>query len=307
MNPLHLGILKRILFAWSLLSLLVLVGATWMSSHEFNDIDNGREILHLLRISARGSTLAVLISVAATALLLYPLMVSLHRKVLRLAEEVAKSNLELASVLGAAIAQRDTGTRGHHFRVTLYAIRFGEALNDARLDMRTFMLGAFLHDVGKIGISDGVLLKPDHLTVEELAIMRTHVRRGLDIISPSSWLQAAREVIECHHEKYDGSGYPNGLRGKAIPLAARIFAIVDAFDALTSRRPYQEPVSFEQAMSILEGASGSHFDPNLMEVFKDVAENVFNEVHSVSESDLAELLAQAVEPYRRAPMLEALL
>lgn len=307
MNPLHLSILKRILFAWSVLSLLILIGATWMNFHEINGVDNNREILHLLRISARGSTLAVLISVAATALLLYPLMVSLHRKVLRLAEEVAKSNLELASVLGAAIAQRDTGTRGHHFRVTLYAIRLGETLNDARLDRRTLMLGAFLHDVGKIGISDGILLKPDHLTVEELALMRTHIQRGLDIISPSTWLQEAREVIECHHEKYDGSGYPNGLRGKAIPLAARIFAIVDAFDALTSHRPYQEPVPFEQAMSILEGASRSHFDPNLMEVFKGVAEDAYNKVHSVSESDLAELLAQAVEPYRRAPLVEALL
>ena len=106
--------------------------------------------------------------------------------------------------------------------------------------------------------------------------MKTHVSHGLEIVSRSSWLTDARDVVEFHHEKYDGSGYHTGLKGEGIPITARIFAIADVFDALTSRRPYKEPFSFEQAMDILEEGRGSHFDPNLIDAFAAIARPLYD-------------------------------
>ena len=170
---------------------------------------------------------------------LYPVIITLSRRVIRFSDQVTKGNLEIVTVLGAAIAKRDSNTGSHNYRVTLYAIRLGEAVGTDKVDMRALILGAFLHDVGKIGIRDDILLKPTELNDEEVAIMHTHVQLGIGIIQTSEWLHATHDVIKYHHEKYDGSGYMKGLRGEEIPLEARIFAIVDVFDALTS-----SPVSY---------------------------------------------------------------
>lgn len=257
------------------------------------------EALRQAKASIRANALAILISVTATALFLYPLMYTLNRKVVGFADELMKSNLEIASVLGAAIAQRDTETRDHHFRVTLYAIRFAEALPPDQVDVLSLVLGAFLHDVGKIGINDHILLKRGALTEEEQAIMRTHVLRGLDIIRPSDWLQNAREVIGYHHERFDGTGYPEGLRGKDIPLVARVFAIVDAFDALTSRRTYKEAHPISKALATLADECGTHFDPDLLAIFMAIAPQAYEEIHAASGLELVDLLEKAVEAYRR--------
>ena len=237
---------------------------------------------------------AVLFAVLASTILLYPVIISLNRDVLRFSRDLLKGNLEMASVLGAAIAKRDSDTGDHNFRVTLYAIQLGEAVGLDALQMRQLILGAFLHDVGKIGISDNILLKPGKLTAEEFAIMRTHVALGVDIIRHSAWLQEARAVIEGHHEKFDGSGYLQGLKGEAIPLNARIFAIVDVFDALTSRRPYKAPMPLESALAIIEKDAGSHFDPQLVSLFVDIAPAMYAQIGQASESELqASLLQQA--------------
>lgn len=259
------------------------------------------EVVRLAKASVRGITFAILVSVAVTALLLYPLMLSLHRKVARFADDLVKGNLEIASILGTVIAQRDSETGEHSFRVTLYAIRLAEALAPRPVDMRALIMGAFLHDAGKIGIPDAILLKPGRLTEEEFAVMQTHVRRGLEIIRPSRWLEAARGVIEFHHEQYDGSGYLQGLKGEAIPLPARIFAIVDAFDALTSRRPYREPLGFEAAMVAVEQCAGTHFDPALVEAFLSLAEHAYRDISGASEPELMAELLQVADRY---PALE---
>ena len=236
----------------------------------------------------------VLLAVLATTTLLYPVIISLNRDVLRFSREVLTGNLEMASVLGAAIAKRDSDTGEHNFRVTLYAIQLGETVGLPPIQMRQLILGAFLHDVGKIGISDNILLKPGKLTAEEFAIMRTHVTLGVDIIQQSTWLQGAREVIEGHHEKFDGSGYLRGLKGEEIPLTARIFAIVDVFDALSSRRPYKAPMPLEQALAIIEKDAGSHFDPRLVSLFVGIAPDLHGRIGQASEKELqASLLKQA--------------
>lgn len=238
--------------------------------------------------------ISVLLCVLVTTCLFYPLIISLNRKATGFAEKVIQGNLEIVTVLGAAIAERDSDTGDHNYRVTLYAIGLAEALDVDQVDMRALILGAFLHDVGKIGIRDSILLKPGALDDDELAVMRTHVQLGVDIIQTSEWLQKGRDVIEFHHERYDGSGYLKGLRGTEIPLVARIFSIVDSFDALTSRRPYKEAWSCEVALSMLDEDSGSHFDPELVLTFKSVADELYRQFAHANEAELNVALRERV-------------
>ena len=134
-----------------------------------------------------------------------------------------------------------------------------------------FKIRTFLHDVGKIGVRDSILLKPGRLDKDEYEIMKTHVRHGLDIVKRSAWLKDATDVVGYHHEKFNGEGYFENLAGEKIPIAARIFAIADVFDALTSERPYKKAFSLEQAISILKEGKETHFDPQLLDVFIDIA------------------------------------
>ena len=240
---------------------------------------------------------AVLFAVLATTVLLYPLILSLNRDVMRFSQEVLKGNLEMASVLGTAIAKRDSDTGEHNYRVTLYAIRLGRSLGLDAIAMRRLILGAFLHDVGKIGISDNILLKPSQLNDEEFSTMRQHVMLGVEIIQQSEWLRGAREVIEGHHEKFDGSGYPHGMKGEAIPLNARIFAVVDVFDALTSRRPYKAPMPLDEALRIIEQGSGKHFDPKLVKRFARIAPALYAHIGSAGEAELLARLRKHVIHY----------
>ncbi len=255
------------------------------------------EMLRQFRDQLWRTLIAVLIAVLATTILLYPIIITLNRDVTRFSRQVLKGNLEIASVLGAAIAQRDSDTGDHNYRVTLYAIRLAQAVGLPASAMRNLILGAFLHDVGKIGISDNILLKPAKLTDQEFATMRTHVALGVGIINQSGWLSGAREVIEGHHEKYDGTGYLRRLKGEEIPLNARIFAIVDVFDALTSRRPYKEPMPFEHAMTILRRDAGSHFDPQLITLFADLAAAAHTLIGQAGEAELQAMLRQEAMHY----------
>lgn len=243
-------------------------------------------------------SLAALLSTLALGAVLYPLLLSLHRRAMRFSEDLVSANLELASVLGSAIAQRDSDTGSHNFRVTLYAIRLGLVVEDPALDMRALILGAFLHDVGKIGIHDAILLKPGPLTAEERLVMSSHVERGVAIIESSKWLHLARNVIECHHERFDGGGYPRGLKGRNIPLEARIFAIVDVFDALTSQRPYKPPIPLPEVMAILEREAGSHFDPDLVLRFSSIAAEAFRDIDGAAEFELQVGLKNWVDRHR---------
>ena len=127
--------------------------------------------------------------------------------------------------------------------------------------------------------------------------MKAHVQLGIDIIAKSNWLNDAGDVIEFHHERFDGRGYQRGLRGDSIPLVARLFAIVDVFDALTSRRPYKEPVPLQEAVRILAEGRGSHFDPRLLDVFQDMAVELHGELAGLAETGLRQQLQQQVTKY----------
>ncbi|MCB0120577.1 MAG: HD-GYP domain-containing protein, partial [Anaerolineales bacterium] len=133
--------------------------------------------------------------------------------------------------------------------------------------------GALLHDIGKMGIPDSILLKPDQLTDEEWKIMKRHPQYAYDMLVPIAYLRPALEIPYCHHEKWDGSGYPRGLSGTQIPLAARLFAVVDVWDAVTSDRPYRKKWTKQKALKLIREQSGKHFDPDVVEAFMRVIIN----------------------------------
>ncbi|MEI8321455.1 MAG: HD domain-containing phosphohydrolase [Alphaproteobacteria bacterium] len=162
---------------------------------------------------------------------------------------------------------RDKETEGHSLRVTEMTVRLAEKFGIDKTALVNVRRGALLHDMGKMGIPDSILLKPGKLTDEEWVIMRKHPQFAVDMLSSITYLQSAMDIPFSHHEKWDGSGYPQGLKEKSIPLAARIFAIVDVWDALRSERPYREAWLEEKVIEHIKAASGSHFDPEVVEIF----------------------------------------
>ena len=241
--------------------------------------------------------LLVLLIVTGTTIALYPVIIRLNRSLWQSARKILQGNLETVSVLSAAIAMRDIETGEHNARVTLYALALAKAVELEEALMQGLILGALLHDVGKIGIPDQILHKSERLSAEEQETMRQHVAHGVRIISGSAWLHQAREVIEFHHEKYDGSGYLKGLRGNEIPEVARIFAIADVFDALVSSRPYKPPLSVTEARQMILNDAGTHFDLDFAAVFANMAERCHKAVQGKdSEALIAEIHRQA-SPY----------
>ncbi len=198
---------------------------------------------------------------------------AMHRAVL--AEELRHSHRELERAYDStlegwarALELRDRETEGHARRVTEMTVRLARAMGIEGEMLAHLRRGALLHDIGKMGIPDNILLKPGPLTEEEWSIMRQHPQYARDMLSPITFLHPALDIPYCHHEKWDGTGYPRELKGEEIPLAARIFAVVDVWDALTgSDRPYREAWSREKAMEYIRSQAGKHFDPRVVEVF----------------------------------------
>ncbi len=197
----------------------------------------------------------------------------LHRlAALRLSLQSSNEDLRQAYDLtiegwSRALELRDRETQGHTTRVAELTVRLAQALQMQAEDLEHVRRGALLHDIGKMGIPDSILLKPGALTPEEWEIMRQHPARAHDLLNPIAFLRPALEIPYSHHEKWDGTGYPRGLQGDAIPLAARIFAAVDVWDALRSARPYREPWSAERTRAYILSQSGSHFDPQVVQAF----------------------------------------
>ncbi|MBI3943150.1 MAG: HD domain-containing protein [Chloroflexi bacterium] len=169
--------------------------------------------------------------------------------------------------LSRALDLRDTDTEGHSQRVTFYACRLAEALGLSAAEIQTIRIGALLHDVGKIGVPDAILRKPAALNPEERALIQQHPVWGYEMLKDVGFLADSLPVVLYHHEKIDGSGYPCHLKNEEIPLGARIFAIVDAYDAMTSARPYRQVVTPDDALLELKQCAGTHFDTRLVEVF----------------------------------------
>ncbi|GBD29075.1 Cyclic di-GMP phosphodiesterase response regulator RpfG [bacterium HR32] len=192
----------------------------------------------------------------------------------RLVEGLRRANLELQLAYDAtlegwsrALDLRDRDTEGHTQRVAELTVRLARAVGVPEPDLVHVRRGALLHDIGKLGIPDGILLKPGPLTEEEWAVMRQHPEYAYRWLSGIEFLRPALDIPYCHHERWDGAGYPRGLKGEEIPLAARIFAVVDVFDALTSDRPYREAWSQEEAVRYIREQAGVQFDPRVVETF----------------------------------------
>ena len=258
--------------------------------------------LATMRRSLARNTLFVVAIVIVVSALLYPVILQLTRRLADFSTHLLDANLETLLVLGSAIAKRDSDTDAHNYRVTLYSTRIGEAIGLPPSEMRILIKGSFLHDVGKLGIPDNVLLKPAKLDAQEFAIMKTHVDKGSDIVHRSSWLQEGTRVVGYHHEKFAGGGYPHGLKGEDIPITARIFAVSDVFDALTSQRPYKKPLSFEETMHLLEQDRGRHFDPAVLDAFGKIARELYERYAGHEGNDLKDELATVVMSYFSAGM-----
>lgn len=185
--------------------------------------------------------------------------------------ELKKAQLEIVYRLTRAAEFRDKWTGLHINKISRYCAVIGRGIGLSSHKNTLLFQTAPMHDIGKIGISDQILLKPSRLTTNEFKLMQTHSRIGAQLLSgyDSELLRVAKNIALTHHEKWDGSGYPRGMRGKDIPLAGRITAICDVFDALTSSRPYKRPWSFKQAVTEIKNGAGSHFDPRLIKVFID--------------------------------------
>jgi HD-GYP domain-containing protein (c-di-GMP phosphodiesterase class II) len=228
---------------------------------------------------------------------IYPVVVRLSTENEQKAREVLDSHISMMEALGRAIAKRDSDTGAHNYRVAWIAARIAERLGLRDKAMQSLIAGSFLHDVGKIGIPDAILLKPGKLDADEFDTMRTHVQQGEEIVTGIGWLDGASAVVAGHHEKWDGSGYPRRLSGQDIPLAARVFAVADVFDALCSKRPYKEPMGLDSAMEILEKDTGSHFDPEVMAAFRPIAREVFERLAGCDEDGTRQLLEVKVRSH----------
>lgn len=196
---------------------------------------------------------------------------SLQKEVANATEQIKEREMETLLTLAKAGEHRDADTGNHIFRMAKYSRLIAETLGLSQERCDLIETAAPMHDIGKIGIPDHILLKQSRLTAEEFAIMKNHATIGFQILqhrpSPSKYLRLGAEIALRHHEKFDGSGYPGGLKGKTIPLEARIVAVADVYDALTSPRPYKKAWSNEDAELFLTANKGAHFDPECVDAF----------------------------------------
>lgn len=242
---------------------------------------------------------ATMVAVAASvmsAAALYPVLRQQERWLLRAVSTITHDNIDLLSVLGKLTELRSGETAGHNLRVTLSTLLFAEALKLPPGEVLRTVKGALLHDVGKLAVPDRILGSPGRLTPEEHSEMAKHVRYGLEIIAQSQALQDAVPVVGAHHEHYDGTGYPSGLKGEAIPREARLFALVDVFDALTSSRVYKPACGVEEALATMAAGRGSHFDPALFDRFVTQAPDIARCLPQ-DEAALTMLLMDRLLPY----------
>ena len=229
-------------------------------------------------------------------LILCPLIYTSYRTIKKDRYELLKSNIYTILALGNAIAERDNNTDEHNYRVTYFSLCLGEAMNLNRHSLRTLVKGAFLHDVGKIGVCDNILLKTSRLSNEEYEDMKTHVQKGVCIVNDIPWLQDSKDVIRFHHERYDGSGYPLGIKGNQIPIVARIFSIVDVFDALISKRPYKDAMSYDDAIKVIR-KQNQQFDPQVFASFLKISKYLYYRALSMGKREYDICLTEKITQY----------
>ena len=255
------------------------------------------DTINSLRKRAINLALLAIFIVLVTTGLLYPVIIHLLNRVSSLSVRLFEANLEILKVLGSAVAKRDSDTDSHNYRVTIISAKLAETCGLPKDDVRRLIKGAFLHDVGKIGIEDEILHKPGRLTTDEFQVMKKHVAYGIDIVNKAEWIKEAVDVVGYHHEKYDGSGYNSGIEGGTVPIIARIFAIADVFDALGSRRPYKEPLSYDETMEIIRAGRGNHFDPEYVDAFESISKSIYENYAGREDEGLVEELNMIIKKY----------
>ncbi len=208
---------------------------------------------------------------------------------------------ETLEALGAALDLRDNETAGHSQRVSLYCLEMARAMGIEPERLKHIERGSYLHDIGKIGIPDGILLKPGKLTADEKQIMESHARIGYDLVSRIAFLAPAAEIVLTHQERYDGTGYPQGLLGEEIPLGSRIFAVADTLDAMTSDRPYRKALPFAKAFEEIRREAGRQFDPQVVEIFASIPEKKWIEIRAAVGKPHPRLLT----PFQMPAVVEA--
>lgn len=203
----------------------------------------------------------------------------------------AMGNLERSyditlEALGDALDLKDAETEGHSKRVTAFTIAIARTMGVPKDDISVIARGAFLHDIGKMAIPDAILRKPGALDPDEIAIMREHCYRGYQMLRKIPFLTEASEIVYSHQERFDGSGYPRGLKGEEIPLGSRIFSIADALDAITSDRPYRPAQSVAAAREEIQRWSGRQFDPQVVQVFMSMPENIWSDLRKEIDAQI---------------------
>ena len=198
-------------------------------------------------------------------------------------EKLEQAYLESIQTLRYTVEAKDTYTRGHSDRVSEFSVLIGQKLKLNDEDIRKLRIGGLFHDIGKIGVPDSILQKNDKLTDDEYSEIKNHPTIGAHILSTASIFQDILPIVKHHHERYDGKGYPSQLKGEETPYLARITAVADAFDAMTSKRVYRDSLSIDTVISELEKNKGTQFDPNLADVFLDILKNDYNSIKEIQE------------------------
>lgn len=198
-------------------------------------------------------------------------------------DKLEQAYLDSIQTLRYTVEAKDIYTRGHSDRVSEYSVLIGEKLGLPESDIRTLRIGGLFHDIGKIGVPDSILQKDSKLTDDEYSQIKQHPNIGVHILSHAAIFQDILPIVEHHHEKFDGSGYPGKLAGEQIPFLARIAAVADSFDAMTSRRSYRDFLPLETVISEFERCRGSQFDPELDDLFLDILRNDFDSIKEIME------------------------
>ena len=206
-------------------------------------------------------------------------------------EKLEKAYMESIQTIRYTVEAKDTYTRGHSDRASEYSVLIGQKLGLPEEDIRRLRIGGLFHDVGKIGVPDNILQKNGKLSDDEYSEIKKHPTIGVHILSTASIFQDILPIVKHHHERYDGKGYPSQLKGNEIPYLARIAAVADAFDAMTSKRVYRDSLPIEKVISEIENNKGTQFDPEIADAFLDILKNDYDKIKEIQEK------------YKEAPLI----
>ena len=203
-------------------------------------------------------------------------------------ERIEKAYLDMVQTLRYTVEAKDSYTRGHSDRVSEYSVLIGRKLGLQEEQIKTLRIGGLFHDIGKIGIPDSILLKPGRLTDEEYTQIKAHPGIGAHILGSADIFKDIIPIVKHHHEKYDGIGYPGMLKGEEIPYLARIAAVADTFDAMTSRRSYRGPIDIEHVKDEIKRCEGTQFDPQVAEAFLEILNNNYEKIQEIQNKYVSE-------------------